>query len=254
MTTRKITNLQHISYVANSMFPCKVYVDPTTKGFGVRSDGKREVFLIVGWKINPRYNPNEPQGAAKHPRLPDERVIAVQAGIEEQELRDILQPIKDSLKNRQDTAMPVATQRPEPVNTLELAEELAAGKTGLAQGQEDEGDFDAGGAWEDDDAVEVPQAGQVAGQVENITPASQKEAIAEDNVMHEMVKDMFEGIQTLQKNMETIQEDIGDMNNRLAEVEGAAEREKEFKTRVKKAKAREDKEQKKATTKPPTKK
>jgi len=140
--TDKITSLKELEILANAYFPCKVTVDPVTKGFGERGDNRRLVRLIVGYKKNPSYSPEAKSGLASKLKVADTRTIAIYSGITVQEVvNEYLLKIKKSLNTKEPiidegVAIIQKSSKPQPTDD-ELAKSLEDGQPLIGEYLED---------------------------------------------------------------------------------------------------------------------
>ena len=203
--------------------------EPHAKGFmGVK--------LIVGYKINPIFdpnaNPNRPdlkpaertlEMQRANPRTADVRIIWLRPGLTVQELiEEHLKPIKKSL----DKSLPVTTleekkqEKPKKTDD-ELAQMLEKGVN--TEDEEDDGD--------DDSDYEAPEFEEDEEESASKTVDSEDDEFIEDedgDIVDKKEKgpkselsEVIEAIGTLAQNLQVVHDDVRSLSNRVSLVEKA---------------------------------
>lgn len=230
-----IKSLKDIEDVASSYLgKCRVFVDPVTKGFGERVDGKRIINLVVGYKMNPSFdinanpestNPTERKKA--NPRIADVRIIAIQPRITVKELIETeLLKIKKSMEKKDktidETISSIAPQRNQdkiqPVDPDKLAEDMMSGKDSNTEFEtEDSG-------WEDENIGGVDQ--EVSADYEPAMPANGKDsenadsgddpAPAEESSKSDQIID---ALNSINENQQTLADSFNKLETKVVNLE-----------------------------------
>ena len=220
----KIRSFRQIENLAKSLFPCYVQ----DGGFGDHAEGKRQIRLIVGKKVNPNYDEKATSGPASHKFEPDVRIIYVRPGEDESVVKELLLKIKKSLETKEPVIDPSITsmEKYKPTKRMTMEEELAIADK-IAEGDnslkgEIVDEWDDVDEWEDEqlektaaeivDQEKEKQAAEELSKEEKQTPKKE-----EANKTEELMKEVVSAISTLNQNVQVLANDIKELSDKQQE-------------------------------------